>query len=174
MAAAALLLAFVDDVFLSAALQLLPQPDVPRDAGARIARFQRVFVVQILLSWLGVCAVKFSFLVFFREILRRQAGRAMLWWWAACPATAVATVYLAVVEPIQAGESVLGPRHIDSFNSCLPVDLGICFGLMGAPCHVAACTRSKLFRMKVMMSYFGTIADIGSDICSEYYPYVLH
>ncbi len=92
-AATALPLRFADELFLAEALTVgLPDPHIPDDFVQRALHFKRWSVVYGVLSWLAVCASKFSFLCFIRQLIDRVPGRIVAWWRCVvlfCAATAV-------------------------------------------------------------------------------------
>ncbi len=110
-AATALLLRQIDEAFFAEfvigfaahkapdaiIVQLLADPAVSLDLVARLLRHHRVTAAVFVLAWWSVWLVKLSFLAFFRELLRRQAGRVMLCWLATLVFTVAATVFGFVV-----------------------------------------------------------------------------
>ncbi len=86
-----------------------PTPAVPSDhvaavaaaaAAAKIVHFHKCLVVGGLLVWFALCSVKFSFLFFFRQLIRRQPGRIGAWWWAVFVFTVGATLFTATLNPL--------------------------------------------------------------------------
>jgi hypothetical protein len=52
------------------------------------------------LFWLAICAVKFSFLFFFRGLVCRQSGPIAAWWWAVTAFTIATALYTIIMSPL--------------------------------------------------------------------------
>jgi hypothetical protein len=105
-----LLLCHTDELFYVEALnsgQLLRRP-ILADAVARSGRFKTLQIVWNVLLWSAVSSVKFSFLFFFRNLIRRLPGRIMVWWWAVVVFTVLTTAF-CVIE-----FSLACPRYDDA------------------------------------------------------------
>lgn len=53
--------------------------DIPPDFLIRISKLHRISTALIILSYTAICAVKFSFLFFFRILVRRIPGMLKYW-----------------------------------------------------------------------------------------------
>ncbi len=60
---------------------------------ARTLHYHHCFVACSELLWLAMCAVKFSFLVFFRRLISGLPGRMGAWWWAVLAITVACSLY---------------------------------------------------------------------------------
>ncbi len=61
-------------------------------------RRQAIGIAGMELAMLSVCAVKFSFLAFFRPLLHGQTGGVRAGWWAALGATSAASLYMILAK----------------------------------------------------------------------------
>ncbi len=150
-------------------VQLLADPAISLDLMARLLRHYRVTVAVFVLAWWSVCAVKLSFLVFFRQLLRRQSGRVMLCWWATLVFTLAATVYLFVVGQVNCPHygdwAKLGkPPPTSTIRHALgPV---MQQNLTQNDSDLVACAGHSQVQRQHILSYAGTVLDIISDILS--------
>jgi hypothetical protein len=94
LAAMALLLHYVDLLFLSQALTMgLPDSEIPANVGPKLTYFHNVICSTSMLLWVAVCCIKFSQLFFFRKLIHRMQGHIMAWWWFVLVFNVVITVY---------------------------------------------------------------------------------
>ena len=115
--AEALLLACKDDMYLAEALLLRPtqakSPSNPADLEARTLTYTKLMSAAMLLCWIAVAAVKFSFLFLFRAFLSHSARPWRGFWWF------VAVFNLAVVTYGVASNFLPCP-YLNSADSCEP------------------------------------------------------
>ncbi len=110
-AAAGVSLHFVDDLYF--ATQSWQQQPVSRVSAADLERIvERSLsggIAGMELGMLSICAVKFSFLAFFRQLLHGQAGRIRAGWWAALGVTGGASMFMLLA-------GILMCPHVGNFK----------------------------------------------------------
>ncbi|MCJ1464989.1 hypothetical protein MMC07_003604 [Pseudocyphellaria aurata] len=111
-ASVGLLYACADSLFLNEALITRPSTVVlPPDYLNRLSRSHKLDYAYIILTFTSIFAVKFSFLFFFR-ILVRRIHKMSVYWWVAVTVTTVAWVF-CVLEPF-----IFCPYFDERLDSC--------------------------------------------------------
>lgn len=75
-----LLYVTLETMFMAEAFIVIPfSADIPPDFLNRISKLHKISTAFIILSYTAICAVKFSFLFFFRTLVRRIPGMMKYW-----------------------------------------------------------------------------------------------
>jgi hypothetical protein len=91
----------IDQAYLVEALMLgVPDATLPADFLEQVMHFHRFHAAVVEVLVLAVCAVKFSFLFFFRRLIARQAGHMKAWWWAVLAFTIITTAQTLITIPL--------------------------------------------------------------------------
>lgn len=91
-----LLYMFADSLFLDEALVTRPSlAIIPPDFENQLFRFHKISDAYLVLTYTSIFAVKFSFLFFFRVLVRR-VHKMVVYWWIVVAVTAVAWIVCSI------------------------------------------------------------------------------
>lgn len=95
--ATALLLVFVDRLFLAQALagDTIPT-DLPTNFLHQVLEFEKLATGALVLTWCAVVAVKFSYLFLFRKLIDRLHYM-MIYWWVAAVFNGIISIYGLII-----------------------------------------------------------------------------
>lgn len=87
---------FADSLFLDEALVTRPSSAIiPPDFENQLFRFHKISDAYLVLTYTSIFAVKFSFLFFFRVLVRR-VHKMVVYWWIVVAVTAVAWIVCVI------------------------------------------------------------------------------
>jgi hypothetical protein len=75
-----LIFVIADGMYMAEALVYSVQVEYPPDFVVQVMHFHNWTVAALILLWLSICCVKFSFLVLFKRLIR-QMPRLIQYWW---------------------------------------------------------------------------------------------
>ena len=145
-----------DDTKLSTGLET-PSRQVLESSQQQAATGSRIAYAAQFLAWTTIFSVKFSFLLYFRTLIKRLHTLIVLWWFVLifCIPVACIAVCVPFIECPYMGNSIMGTFHSLSVKSG------------GTKCSLEKCFTEKVQSRENILLYWSAAADIVTDILSK-------